>query len=191
MWWLCKYPQLHSSQRPLFSLPNLHAAQTVKDIDRFIFESLLPSHPNPLTHSLPLSKCFPLLPEFMVWSTDDYGNWGEEEASVGWDWLARGVRVRATKACRRDVVHKSAVRDGCGGRGGVETTLRTPEGKNRVKIPVELKRPNSVPDSLSKKERKKLFHFTHILTPPIPPNPWSPTTGADKLQRPSRGGTER
>ena len=69
-----------------------------------------------------------------MWSSGDYGDWGKGEAvSVGWDWLARGVRVRAMKACRRDLVHKSAVEGWVWWVGRGRNNARTPEGKNRVK----------------------------------------------------------
>ena len=45
--------------------------------------------------------------------------------------------------------------------GWGRNNARTPEGKNRVKSPVELKHPNSVPYSLSKKERNRFTLLTY------------------------------
>ena len=67
------------------------------------------------------------------------------------------------------MVHKSAVRDGWGGRGGIGTTLEHRKEKNRVKCPVELKHPHSVPDSLSKKREKtiSLYSLTNATQPTV------------------------
>ena len=80
-----------------------------------------------------------------------------EAVSVGWDWLAWGGKSKSDESVQERWGTQIRSEGWVWWMGRGRNNARTPEGKNRVKSPVELKHPNSVPDSLSKKKRENRF----------------------------------